>query len=75
MKHEEERLKSEVKKWGHSLGLIIPSKVVKRLDLKEHQEVEVKLKKVSGVEDLFGKLHFWKPTKEIIKEIKEGWKD
>lgn len=72
---EEERLKTEVRKWGHSLGLIIPTKFVKKLDLKEREKVEVKLKKIGGAEELFGKFKFGRSTKEIIKEIKEGWKD
>ncbi len=71
---EELRTRAEVKKRGHSLGIIIPTTVARKLTLKEHEKVEVKLKKVGGVEELFGKLHFGKPTKEVIKEIKEGWK-
>lgn len=72
---EEMKARVEVRKWGHSLGLILPRELTKKHGIREYEKVEIKLKKVSGAEELFGKLHFGKPAKKIIKEIKEGWKD
>lgn len=73
MRIQEERIKAEVKKWGHSLGLIIPAKSAKRLDLKEHEKVEVKLKKTGDVMELFGAMKFKESTKKIKEELKAGW--
>lgn len=70
---QEERLRAEVRKWGHSLGLVIPSKFVKKLDLKEHEKVELSLKKTGDIMELFGALKFKEPTKKIKEELKAGW--
>lgn len=78
MRPAEERLKAEVRKWGHSLGLLIPATSAKQLKLREHEIVDVKIKKRKRQEDLmelFGIVQWGEPTKKIIKEIKEGWED
>ena len=76
MRREEERLKAEIRKWGHSLGIIIPKQFVKKLNLKERETVELKLKKTSGdLMSLFGTLKFKESTEKIKKELKEGWKE
>lgn len=69
-------MRAEVRRWGHSFGVILPKTIAKKLDLKEHETVELKIKK--GGTDLmksFGSLKFSESTKKIIKEIKEGWKE
>ncbi len=76
MGHEEERLRAEIKKWGHSFGVLLPKAITRKLNLKEHETVELKIKKGEGdLMDLFGTLKFSEPTRKIIKEIKEGWKE
>lgn len=76
MRAEEERLKAEVRKWGHSLGVVLPKPITRKLNLREHETVELKIKKRErGVMDFFGTLKFSEPTKKLIKEIKEGWKE
>ena len=76
MKNHEERVKAEVRKWGHSLGVTLPKDVTKRLKIKEHEIIELKVRKGKGdLMDLFGTLKFKEPTKKIIKELKEGWED
>ena len=76
MGHEEERLKAEIRRWGNSLGVILPKDVTRRLKLKEHEMIELKVKRgKEDLMDLFGTLKFKEPTKKIIKEIKEGWGD
>lgn len=72
---QEQILRTEVKKWGHSLGIIIPTTVAKKLTLNEHEKVEVKLKKTGELMELFGALKFKEPTEKIKKELKEGWED
>ena len=73
---QEEHLKAEIKKWGHSLGIIIPKQFAKKLNLKEREKVELKLKKISSdLMSLFGTLKFKEPAAKIKKELKEGWKE
>lgn len=60
---------AKIKKWGNSLGLIIPKEEVNRLNLKDSQEVIVKIeKKENPLRELFGTLKFEKSTEQIIKE-------
>jgi antitoxin component of MazEF toxin-antitoxin module len=75
---QQERLKAEVRKWGHSMGIIIPNKFARKLDLREHEKVEIRFKKTSEIGDimeLFGAVKFKEPTAKIKKEMKEGWDD
>ncbi len=74
MRHED-RLKVEVRKWGHSLGIVIPNRFAKDLDLKEHEKVEVRLKKTGDIMELFGVIKFKEPTKKIKEELKAGWRE
>jgi len=76
MRSEEERLKAGVRKWGHSLGVILPKPITRKLNLREHETVELKIKRrETGLMDLFGTLKFPEPTKKMMKTIKEGWKE
>ncbi len=75
MKHEEERLRAEVRKWGNSLGVIIPTKFARKLNLREHEKLEIGLKKIGNVMELFGAMKFKEPTEKIKRELKEGWGD
>ena len=63
-------LKSEVRKWGNSLGLIIPKEIVKKEHLKPGQKVTALLLKESNVlKKTFGMAKGWKtPTKKILEK-------
>jgi ABC-type proline/glycine betaine transport system substrate-binding protein len=64
------------KKWGNSIGLIIPKDVADKKGIKENTKVRFAIlenSKVGG--KLFGLLSGWKePTNKIMREIrKDGW--
>ena len=61
------------KKWGNSIGVIIPSEVIKKQEIKEGQEIIITMvsKKKTKVKNVFGKLKFKKDTQEILDEIDE----
>ncbi|MEK6952211.1 MAG: hypothetical protein AABX29_04285 [Nanoarchaeota archaeon] len=48
------------KKWGNSLGLIIPGGVVKKQGITSETMVVVNIKKVNKVKEIFGILKDWK---------------
>lgn len=48
------------KKWGNSLGLIIPKKVVERENITEATELIVNIKKERPIKEVFGILKDWK---------------
>ena len=68
-------IETVAKKWGSSLGIILPKSVVETKKIKENDKViiEVKERKAKAGE-LFGILKDWKKsTQEIKDEMKRGW--
>ena len=58
------------KRWGSSLGLIIPKEVVERENIIENEKIIVEIKKKHLAKEFFGILSDWKrPTTEIKKGI------
>ncbi len=72
-----ETITATTKKWGSSLGIVIPKDVVTKERLKEGQKVEIILRKPRTIDmdKLFGSLKSWKaPTEKILKDVdKELW--
>ena len=62
---------SKTRKWGSSLGVIIPKNVVKELKLRENQEIVIDVKpKENPLKELFGSAKLSKPTEQLLKEIR-----
>lgn len=58
------------KKWGSSLGIIIPTKVVRTENIQAGQKISIDIlsrKKTMGA-DIFGKLKFKKPVQVLLDE-------
>lgn len=67
-------LEGTVKKWGSSLGIIIPKEIAKGEHITENEKIAVEIKKKHLAKEFFGILPDWKrPTIEIKKEMKKGW--
>jgi antitoxin component of MazEF toxin-antitoxin module len=64
--------KTKIKSWGNSLGVIIPKTLVDSEGLKEGEEVEITVRKVSDVRPLRGKYVF-KDLQHEKDEMKRGW--
>lgn len=63
-------IETKTKKWGSSLGVIIPKELVKEERLCEGQEIRIDIlskKKTTGA-DIFGKLKFNKPAQILLDE-------
>lgn len=64
---------SKTRKWGSSLGIVIPKNTVKELKLRENEEVAIEItKKENPLKELFGmgKGKTEKSTEELLKEIR-----
>ncbi len=62
---------SKTRKWGSSLGVIIPKDAAKNLGLKENEEIALEItKKENPLKELFGSGKFSKPTEELLKEVR-----
>ncbi len=64
----------KTKKWGNSIGIIIPGKVAENLKLKENQTIRVDIHVITEnpLKEMFGALKFKSPTERILKEVREG---
>lgn len=65
---------TKVKKWGNSLGIVIPKEKARKGHMRENQKVRVLIMpaKELKVRDIYGMFSEWKkPTDEIIKENKK----
>ena len=64
--------KTKVKCWGNSLGVVLPKALVDEEELKEGEEVEITVRRVSDVRSLRGKYPF-KNLQHEKEEMKRGW--
>lgn len=67
-------VKTEAKRWGNSLGLVIPKAIVESESIKEHDSVQFFIVKDSKkvLKETFGMLKgkIKKPTQQIMDEIR-----
>ncbi len=63
-------IKLKARKWGNSLGVVIPNEISKELNIKENEDIEIILLKNNNVlKETFGML------KGKIKESSQKMKD
>ena len=63
---------SKTRRWGSSLGVIIPNKAVKELSLRENEEVIIEIiKKENPLKELFGMGSKDRITKEEFLNIRK----
>jgi len=64
-------LKSKIRRWGNSFGIVVPKKDVGRDKIKEGDEVTILISKKedSVLRETFGTLKFKKSTDELMREI------
>lgn len=66
--------KVRTRKWGNSLGVILPKPIVEATKIKENDEVDLSIETPVLAGALFGKFPHWKkPTQQIKDEAKKGW--
>ncbi len=68
-------VKTKLRKWGNSLGIIISRKETMKENMKEGEQVTALiLKSGHPLEELFGTLKFKKSTEAILRESdREAW--
>ena len=71
-----ERIKMNIKRWGHSFGIVIPMRLIKKERIKDGSEIEVIIqpKQKTKVKDIFGILKIKQDTSKLMKDVdKELW--
>jgi len=70
-------IKTKIKKWGNSVGIVIPREAVERMNIKLGESIVVDIKKKESVlRDLFGSMKFGdsgKVLKEFRKDMESKW--
>ncbi len=69
-------IKSKLRKWGNSFGIVLPREFINNEGVKEGEEVIVLLKKEGEnvLKETFGLFRFKKSTQELLDEVdKELW--
>lgn len=60
------------KKWGNSIGIIIPSETINKLNIKPEEKIVIEIEKNENVlRELFGAVKFKRPVEDIIKETRK----
>ena len=61
----------KTKKWGNSIGVIIPNEAVLNFNLKPDEKILVEIKEKENIlRELFGSLKF-KSTRKVIRDVRE----
>jgi len=67
------RVHARVRRWGSSLGIVVPSEIAKELRLKAGDEVVLEIDQ-AGIEEAFGSLRDWTVDPQKLKdELRRGW--
>ncbi len=66
-------IKTKLRKWGNSFGIIVPLSKINQEDISEGEEVFVMMnkKKSNVLKETFGTFKFKKPVEQMMKEIDE----
>ncbi len=67
---------AKIKKWGNSLGIILPNDIIKSKAIVENEIIEIEIKKKNdSLKKLFGTLSRKISTQKIKDEIRGGWEE
>jgi antitoxin component of MazEF toxin-antitoxin module len=67
--------KTKAKKWGNSIGIVIPQETVEALGIRQDEFVIVDIQRKENVlRELFGNLKFKKSTEGLLKEVRKDMK-
>lgn len=68
-------IKVRAKRWGSSIGVIIPKDIIESKKIKENDEFTIEITKRPLAGEFFGRLKgkLRKSAQEIKDEMREGW--
>lgn len=64
----------KIRKWGNSMGIVLPKIVIERENLKEDDKILINLVKEADFTKLFGSLKTKTTGQEFKDEIRKGWR-
>ncbi|MBS3066741.1 AbrB/MazE/SpoVT family DNA-binding domain-containing protein [Candidatus Pacearchaeota archaeon] len=64
----------KTKKWGNSIGVVIPIETIIKLNLKSGEEIIINIEKKNNVlKEMFGKAKFKKPAKKMVEDFRKEY--
>ncbi|HEY5538716.1 MAG TPA: AbrB/MazE/SpoVT family DNA-binding domain-containing protein [Thermoplasmata archaeon] len=67
---------AKAKKWGNSIGLIVPADVVRMEGIRPGDVVDVQIRKrIPSLEELSGTVKLRHNLRDLLREMEEGWDD
>lgn len=63
----------KVKKWGNSLGIILPKELVNEKNIKINDKINVDIGVKADLSDIFKTLNFKMPGQKIKDIARKGW--
>ncbi len=64
----------EVKKWGNSMGVILPKILVEKENLEENDKIIIEIVKQADLSDVFGSIKKRRMSGQEFKNmIRKGW--
>ena len=67
---------TKAKKWGNSIGLVIPAEVVKKERIRPGDAVEIVVRRrVPRLEELGGTVKLRHSLEDLLRQMEEGWDD
>lgn len=66
-------IKTKLKEWGNSIGLIVPKEIIAENNLKVNDEVIIEIRKKNEIMKLFGSLKLKRSSQNIKDEARNGW--
>ena len=64
-------IKAKTRKWGNSIGVIIPKEIIRQQNIKPDQEVTILVssKPITTGRDIWGTFKFKKSTEQLMREV------
>ena len=66
-------IKTKLRRWGNSFGVVVPLNKINQENIKEGEEVVILInkKKSNVLKETFGTFKFKKPVEQMMREIDE----
>lgn len=61
-------IQTKLRKWGNSVGVVIPIEILKKRNLREGEEVVIEIEKKEPIANVFGSLKNWKIDSQRVKD-------
>lgn len=63
----------EIRKWGNSMGIILPKELIEDKELKQHDRILIDVVKRADLRDVFGSFRTGKSGQQFKDMVRKGW--